>query len=76
MRKRQEEWRRSGGSLEIRWCVYIRLGVVYIYKASGFEIGAFGPSDFNRTVRKNRLGSPNKKTVTFCRCLGMIRTQR
>ena len=25
--------------------------------------------------RKNRLGSPNKKTVTFCRRLGMIRTQ-
>ena len=26
--------------------------------------------------RKNRLGRPNNKTVIFCRCSGMIRTQR
>ena len=47
-----------------------------LYIAKRLSLGALGPFDLNRTDEKNRLGSPKRKTETFYRRLGMIRTQR
>ena len=71
-REETVRWRRLGGSLGIRDWSENRLGVDYIYRKRG---KLDHPIEIRRT-RINRLGSPNKKTVMFCRRLGMIRTQR
>ena len=61
------------GSLEIRGWSWFRL----VYIGKGNRLGATESLQSKSDGReKNMLGSPINKMETFCRCLGMIRTQR